>query len=277
MTDDTGADPDRQPTADVEGLTYEVDGHTAVVTFDRPDRHNALTPAMMAGGARALRAADRDEAVRAAVVTGAGEEAFCAGADLGETIPEATGDHPDVHPGEDDLFFRHERLDLPVVAAVNGLCVAGGMEFLQATDVRIAAESARFGLQEPRWGIAPVAGSHSRLPAQIPYCEAMRFLLTGDLFPASHAREAGLVNEVVPDGEALARAHEVADSITRNSPHAVARIKEAVQRCYNRRPGEAFRIEHDVAMAVFGHEDAVEGPAAFVEDREPSFRPGADG
>jgi enoyl-CoA hydratase len=244
-----------------------------VLTFDRPDRHNALTPAMMTAGAQALRAADRDDEVRAAIVTGAGEAAFCSGADLGETIPEATGDSPEVHPGEDDLFFRHERLDLPVIAAVNGLCVAGGMEFLQATDIRIAAERARFGLQEPRWGIAPVAGSHTRLPGQIPYCEAMRFLLTGDLFPASHAREAGLINEVVPDGETLARAHEVADSIAANSPHAVRKIKEAVQRCYGRRPGEAFRIEHDVAMEVFGHPDAEEGPRAFVEDREPAFRP----
>ncbi len=261
------------PTEGVPGIEYAVDGHTATLTFDRPDSHNALTPEMMAAGARALRQADDDESVRAVVVTGAGEEAFCSGADLGETIPEATGESPDVHPSEDDLYFRHERLDVPVIAAVNGVCVAGGMEFLQATDIRIAEESARFGLQEPRWGLAPIAGSHARLPSQIPYCEAMEFLLTGDLFPAAHAREAGLVNEVVPDGESLARAHEVADSIAQNSPHAVARIKEAVQRCYNRRPGEAFRIESDVAMDVFGHADAVEGPEAFMEKREPDFRP----
>lgn len=261
------------PTADVPGIEYAVDGHTATLTFDRPERHNALTPEMVTAGARALRAADADDAVRAVVVTGAGEEAFCSGADLETTIPEATGDAPAVHPGEDDLYFRHERLDVPVVAAVNGLCVAGGMEFLQATDIRIAEESARFGLQEPRWGLAPIAGSHTRLPAQIPYCEAMQFLLTGDLFSAAHAEQAGLVNEVVPDGAAVDRAREIADSIAQNSPHAVAKIKETVQRCYNRRPGEAFRIESDVAMEVFGHEHAVEGPKSFVEDREPSFRP----
>ncbi|MFB6172872.1 MAG: enoyl-CoA hydratase-related protein [Haloarculaceae archaeon] len=260
------------PTADVDGIEYAVDGHAATLTFDRPERHNALTPEMATAGARALRAAAADDAVRAVIVTGAGDEAFCAGADLGETIPEATGETPDVHPGDDDLYFRHERLDVPVIAAVNGVCVAGGMEFLQATDIRIAAESARFGLQEPRWGLSPMAGSHARLPSQIPYCEAMQFLLTGDLFSADHARQAGLVNEVVPDGEAVARAREIADSIAANSPHAVAKIKEAVQRCYNRPPGEAFRIESDVAMEVFGHEDAVEGPRAFVEDREPSFR-----
>jgi len=261
------------PTADVDGIEYTAAGHTARLTFNRPKRHNALTPEMVVAGARALRAADAEDGVRAVVVTGAGDAAFCSGADLEQTIPESTGDRPEVHPGADDLYFRHERLDVPVIAAVNGVCVAGGMEFLQATDVRIAEESARFGLQEPRWGLAPVAGSHTRLPAQIPYCEAMKFLLTGDLYPAEHAEEVGLVNEVVPDGESLARAEAVADSIAQNSPHAVAKIKEAVQRCYNRRPGEAFRVESDVAMEVFGHEHAVEGPEAFVEDRDPSFRP----
>lgn len=261
------------PTAEVTGLDYAVDDHTATLTFDRPERHNALTPEMITAGAQALRAAESDDTVRAVVVTGAGDEAFCSGADLEQTIPESTGDHPDVHPAADDLNFRHERLNVPVVAAVNGICVAGGMEFLQATDVRIAEESARFGLPEPRWGLAPIAGSHTRLPAQIPYCKAMEFLLTGDLFPAAHAERAGLVNEVVPDGQSLERACEIADSIAENSPHAVAKIKEAVQRCYNRRPDEAFRIESDVAMEVFGHEHAVEGPLAFVEDRDPSFRP----
>lgn len=264
------------PTADVPDIQYVVDDHTAILTFDRPHRHNALTPTMVTAGARALREAAKDDTVRAVIVTGAGDEAFCSGADLQETIPEATGDTPTVHPDEDDLYFRHERLDVPVIAAVNGVCVAGGMEFLQATDVRIAAETARFGLQEPRWGLAPVAGSHVRLPAQIPYCEAMRFLLTGDLFDAEHARRVGLINEVVPDGTALDRAREVANSIAENSPHAVARIKETVQRCYNRPPGEGFRIESDVGMAVFGHPDAVEGPAAFAEDRHPAFHPDAE-
>lgn len=263
------------PTADVDGIEYAVSGYTATLTFDRPDRHNALTPGMITAGAKALRAADADPDVRAVIVTGAGDAAFCSGADLEETIPKSTGGQPSVHPGEHDLNFRHERLDVPVIAAVNGVCVAGGMEFLQATDIRIAEESARFGLQEPRWGLAPVAGSHVRLPAQIPYCEAMQFLLTGDLFPASHAERVGLVNEVVPDGESLARAEAVAASIAQNSPHAVAKIKETVQRCYNRRPGAAFRIESDLAMDVFGHEHAVEGPAAFVDDRAPSFRPDA--
>jgi|APHM01.1.fsa_nt_gi Enoyl-CoA hydratase/carnithine racemase len=255
-----------------DGLKYETGDTTAQITFDRPGKHNSLTPEMIQSGARAIHDADADEDIRAIVVTGAGDEAFCTGADLEETIPETTGPEPDIGPDEDDLFLRHELVRTPLIAAVNGLCVAGGMEFLQATDIRVAAESARFGLQEPRWGLAPVAGSHVRLPRQIPYCRAMEFLLTGDLFPAAHALEAGLVNRVVPDGEALDRAEAVAQSIAENSPEAVQRIKETVHRCAGRRPDDAFRLETRLGEETFAAADAEEGVQAFTEGREPSFR-----
>ncbi len=259
-------------TSQTDGLRYETDGATAYLTFDRPAKHNSLTPEMMQAGARAIHDADADEDVRAIVVTGAGDEAFCTGADLEETIPETTGPEPDIGPGEDDLFLRHDLVRTPIIAAVNGLCVAGGMEFLQATDIRVAAEGARFGLQEPRWGLAPVAGSHVRLPRQVPYCRAMEFLLTGDLFPATHALEAGLINDVVPDGETLERATAVAGSIAENSPEAVGRIKETVHRCAGRRPGDAFRLETRLGEETFASADAEEGVQAFTEGREPSFR-----
>lgn len=259
-------------TTSTERLRYETDGTTAYLTFDRPDKHNSLTPAMMQAGARAIHDADADKDIRAIVVTGSGDEAFCTGADLEETIPETTGPEPDIGPGDDDLFLRHELVRTLIIAAVNGLCVAGGMEFLQATDIRVAAESARFGLQEPRWGLAPVAGSHVRLPRQVPYCRVMEFLLTGDLFPASHALEAGLVNKVVPDGEALERAEAVADSIAENSPEAVQRIKETVHRCAGLRPDDAFRLETRLGEETFASAHAKEGVEAFTEGREPSFR-----
>lgn len=255
-----------------ERLRYETDGTTAYVIFDRPDKHNSLAPEMMQAGARAIHDADASDDIRTIVVTGSGDKAFCTGADLEETIPETTGPEPDIGPGDDDLFLRHDLVRTPIIAAVNGLCVAGGMEFLQATDIRVAAESARFGLQEPRWGLAPVAGSHVRLPRQVPYCRAMEFLLTGDLFPASHALEAGLVNEVVPDGGALERAEAVADSIAENSPEAVQRIKETVHRCAGRRPDDAFRLETRLGEETFASADAEEGVEAFREGREPSFR-----
>lgn len=255
-----------------EGIRYEIDGYTAYLTFARPERLNALTPAMVRAGARAIHDADDREEIRGILVTGAGE-AFCSGADLGETIPRWTDDPTNVEPAEDDLQLRRDLVTTPIVAAVNGDCLAGGMEFLQATDVRVAAESARFGLTEPRWGVSPVSGSHVRLPRQLPYARAMEYLLTGDIFPAEHALEAGLVNEVVPDGESHSRAEAVVDQIAQNSPHAIGRIKETVLRCYDKPLDDAFRLESELGREVFAHEDAVEGPQAFVDGEEPSFRP----
>ena len=260
------------PTDDV---LYEIDGHTAYVTFNRPDVHNALSPALMDWAGRAIIDADEDEAVRAIVVTGAGEEAFSAGADLGDTIPERTAAarEGDGGRGSSTLMLKDAMITTPIVAAVNGVCVAGGMEFLQATDIRIAEEHARFGLQEPYWGLAPGGGSHVRLPRQIPYCRAMEFLLTGELFPAEHALEAGLVNEVVPKGESFARAEEVADRIAQNSPFAVSKIKETVVRGLELPPNEAFDLEAELSNEVFAHPDAEEGPKAFFSGEDPSFRP----
>jgi enoyl-CoA hydratase len=255
-----------------EGIRYEIDGYTAYVTFDRPGSLNAFTPAMMGAGARVIRDADDRDAIRGIVVTGAGE-AFCSGADLAETIPKWTEDPSNVEPADEDLHLRRTTVTTPIVAAVNGDCLAGGMEFLQATDVRIAAEGARFGLPEPRWGVSPVSGSHVRLPRQLPYARAMEYLLTGDRFSAEHAQQAGLVNEVVPDGESLQRAEAVVDQIAQNSPHAVRKIKETVLRCYDKPLDDAFRLESEIGRAVFAHEDAVEGPQAFMAGTEPSFRP----
>lgn len=257
---------------DTGGIRYEIDGYTAYVTFARPAALNAFTPAMMRAGARAIQDADEREEIRGIIVTGEGE-AFCSGADLGETIPLWTEDTTNVEPDDDDLHLRRTLVTTPIVAAVNGDCLAGGMEFLQATDIRIAAESARFGLTEARWGVSPVSGSHVRLPRQLPYARAMEYLLTADMFPAEHAYEAGLVNEVVSDGEALARAEAVVDSIAQNSPHAIQKTKETVLRCYDKPMDDAFRLESDIGRDVFAHEDATEGPRAFMEGRDPPFRP----
>lgn len=257
--------------SETDDLQYEITDTVAYITFDRPEKQNALTPEMMRAGARAIRQADQNQEVRAIIVTGAGK-AFCTGADLEQTIPEMTGNDPDIEPDQDDLFLRHELIRTPIIAAVNGPCIAGGMEFLQATDIRIAEESTQFGLQEPRWGLAPVAGSHVRLPRQLPYCQAMEYLLTGNLFSASHALNTGLINEIVPDNEARERATEIANSIAANSPFAVRKIKEIVHRCAGHPPDEAFQFETQIAKEIFAGEDAIEGPQAFIEGRDPSFR-----
>lgn len=254
-------------------VRYEVSDRTAYVTLNRPEKHNALTPTMIRAGGRAIRVANDDDNVRAIIVTGAGEEAFCAGADLETTIPRTVEGDLDISPGEDDLWLRDDLVTTPIIAAVNGGCIAGGMELLQATDIRIAEDHARFGLQEPRWGITPIAGSHVRLPRQIPYCRAMEYLLTGDIFSAEQVQASGLVNEVVPKGESLARAEKIAASIAENSPFAVRKIKETVLRCSGRPYDEAFAIESEIGQEVFDSEDAREGPQSFIEGTEPSFRP----
>lgn len=253
-------------------IRLEVDDPVAYVTIDRPEKHNALTPDMLLEGAEAIYTADSSAQVRTIIITGAGDEAFCTGADLKSTIQDAIDDRQKIAPEEKDLFLREEPVHTPIVAAVNGLCVAGGMELLQATDNRVAEEGAQFGLQEPRWGLAPVAGSHVRLPRQVPYCRAMEYLLTGNLFEASHAIEAGSINEVVPDGESLSRAEEIANEIAENGPFAVRKIKEIVQRTAGRRPGDGFQLETAIGKEIFASEEAREGTRAFMQNREPSFR-----
>jgi len=260
------------PELRTDNVRLEVDEHIATITLDRPEKHNALTVSMRADIVDAIREYDDDQTVNAIVVTGAGEEAFCAGADLDAMIGDATGETPKVNPGSHDLAFRHEIVETPLLAAINGICVGGGLEFVQATDIRVATESASFGLPEPRQGLAPIGGSTVRLPRQIPYCEAMRFLLTGETFSASHADEVGLINEVVSDGEVLARTYEIAEAFAETSPHAVARIKESVARTAGRPLEDAFRLESEIGRDVFAHPDATEGPAAFLEKREPDYR-----
>jgi enoyl-CoA hydratase len=255
---------------DTEHILYEVEETTAIITLNRPDKQNSLSTEMMYEGAKAIRAADDDEEVRTIIVTGAGDESFCAGADLENRLPTITGDEP-YEPSP--FFFKNEPIQTPMIAAINGYCIAGGMEFIQFTDIRIAEEGSLFGLREPRWGLIPGGGSTVRLPRQIPYCYAMEYLLTGSLFDAEHAHEAGLINDIVDDGEALATAKDVAESIAKNSPTAINKIKESVHRGLNRGMDDAFRIETELIREMFKTEDAVEGPKAFQEDREPSFRP----
>ena len=157
----------------------------------------------------------------------------------------------------------------PIIAAVNGLCIAGGLEMLQGTDLRIAAEHATFGLGEVRWGIIPAGGSHIRLPRQIPWAVAMELLLTGQPIDAQRAYQIGLVNRVVPRGEALGAAVELAEKICKNGPLAVRTAKEIAVRSLGLEAG--FILEKSLAARVFESEDAKEGPRAFAEKRPALF------
>jgi enoyl-CoA hydratase len=249
-------------------------GHVLIVTMNRPAARNALSAPMMALMRTAWDQTDNDPDVRVCVLTGAGG-AFCAGADL-KAMTRA-------HPGEQfaagdvDLsviepLLKGRRLTKPLIAAVEGPAIAGGTEILQATDIRVAGESAKFGISEARWGLFPLGGSAVRLPRQIPYTVAADLLLTGRHISAAEARQIGLIGHVVPDGQALPRALEIADMIAANGPVAVRAILATIRATEGMTENEAFGIEARIGMAVFASEDAREGPRAFAEKRKPEFR-----
>jgi enoyl-CoA hydratase len=250
-------------------VTYAVDGGIATITLDRPEAHNALTVHMVRRFAEAGAAAQADDGVRVVVVTGAGDRAFCAGGDLGELIPRLTAGELEILTPDPTKRFLSD-VDKPVVAAVNGLCLAGGLELLLGTDLRIASAGAIFGLPEVRWGLVPGGGSHVRLPQQVPWAFAMQLLLTGDHVDARRAHEVGLVNEVLPPGEVLARARAIAGGIARNGPLAVRAAKEIAVRALANEP--RFALEYALNARVVSSQDAREGPLAFVEKRDPIYQ-----
>jgi enoyl-CoA hydratase len=261
-------------------LLTERDGHVLIVTMNRPERRNALSSEMMELLEAAWDTVDGDPDIRVAILTGAGG-AFCAGADL----DAMTRMHPgDAFAAEDRAegtkavaagvikpLLKGYRLSKPLIAAVEGPAVAGGTEMLQATDIRIAGQSARFGVSEVRWGLFPLGGSTVRLQRQIPYAVAADLLLTGRHLSAPEAKEVGLIGEVVPDGGALARAREVAERIAANGPLAVQAVLRSMRATEGLPEAEAMRVESEIGIPVYLTEDAREGPAAFIEKRTPRF------
>ena len=246
--------------------------HVLVVTMNRPEARNALSSSMMALMHQAWDRVDTDPGIRACVLTGAGR-AFCAGADL----KAMTSDHPGSRLGDVDLsviepLLKGRRLTKPLIAAVEGPAIAGGTEILQATDIRVAGESARFGVSEARWGLFPLGGSAVRLARQIPYTLAADLLLTGRHISAAEALSIGLIGHVVPDGQALAKALEIADAIAANGPVAVRAILATLRETEGMAENDAFAIEAKRGAAVFASDDAKEGPRAFAERRRPHFR-----
>lgn len=249
-------------------ITVAHDGAVTIVTLDRPGAHNALSVAMIKQLDATVRELREDPDVRAVVLTGAGDRAFSAGGDLGELIPRITaGELEILVPDSSKRFFSD--LYVPVVAAVNGLCLAGGLELLLGTDVRVASSTASFGLPEVKWGLIPGGGTHVRLPQQIGWPAAMQLLLTGEPIDAYAALRIGLVGEVVEPGEALPRALELARLIASNAPIAVRTAKEiAVTALGNE---SRFHLERALNERVVGSRDAREGPAAFIERRTPLY------
>jgi enoyl-CoA hydratase len=261
-------------------LVEQRDG-VVVLTMNRPAARNALSPEMLVRLARAWHEYRDTDALRVAILTGAGNEDFCAGGDLKRTMPLLTGarqpedewDHALMADLTQftDAILRGFELYKPVIAAVNGNALGGGTEMTNACDLRIAAAHARFGTPEAKVGLLPGGGSISRLPRQIPYAKAMEMLLIGDSFSAAEALAMGLLNYVVPPDALMPTAHALADKLAANGPLAVRKIKEGVQRSSGLPLADAYRIENEVAVAVMTSRDAREGPRAFKEKRKPRF------
>ncbi len=256
-------------------LLVERRGHVVVVTLNRPEARNAFSPEMLVLLAEAWDEIDNDPEVRVAVLTGAGG-VFCAGADLKAMYANQQGDKFGAALREDagiawKAMLRNHQLRKPLVAAVEGYAVAGGTEILQATDVRIAGDTAVFGLAEVTRGLFPVGGSTVRLRRQIPYARAMEILLTGEHIPAAEAERIGLISRVVPAGQALDEALRVADRIAANGPLAVQAIKRSVQATEGLPEEEALKVELEIGLPIFGTADAKEGTRAFAEKRPPHY------
>ncbi|MER7817562.1 crotonase/enoyl-CoA hydratase family protein [Streptomyces sp. NPDC096153] len=260
-----------------EHLTVQREGATLVLTLNRPEARNALSLPMLVGLYDAWLEADADDDVRSVVLTGAGGS-FCAGMDLkalagkgmeGQGYRDRLKADPDLHW---KAMLRHHRPRKPVVAAVEGPCVAGGTEILQGTDIRVAGESAVFGLFEVRRGLFPIGGSTVRLQRQIPRTHALEMLLTGRPYTAPEAERIGLVGSVVPDGTALERALDIAGRINSCGPLAVEAVKASVYETAEMTETEGLAAELKRGWPVFDTADAKEGARAFAEKRDPVYR-----
>ncbi|WP_342374416.1 crotonase/enoyl-CoA hydratase family protein [Myxococcus stipitatus] len=262
--------------SDSPHLVVQREGHVVTLILNRPEVCNALGAQMLVRLADAWTLINEDPEIRVAILTGAGGN-FCSGSDL-KAMAGGYGDDEwtkRIHAEKDlhwKALLRGFRVVKPLIAAVEGVAVAGGTELLQGTDIRIAGESAKLGLTEARWGLFPLGGSTVRLRRQIPYTQAMELLLTGATLPAREALRMGLIGRVVPEGQALLEARRVAERIAENGPLAVQAIKRSVQETEGLPEEEALRKELEIGWPILSTEDAKEGPRAFVEKRKPSFK-----
>jgi enoyl-CoA hydratase/carnithine racemase len=258
---------------DFKNITYETKGRLAYVTINRPDRRNAIDPATSQDLKDAFEGFKADDEVWVAILTGSGEQAFSAGADLVAMAEAfaggAQGMRYDVPFGGITRGFECWK---PIIAAINGYCLAGGLEVALSCDIRVAAEHATFGLPEPKRAIIPAASGTQRLPRAVPLAFAMELLLTGNRFDAQTALRFGLVSRVVPAGELMATAENIAAGILECGPLAVRAVKQAAMRGREMSLEDGLKLESQLAGQVFQSEDAREGPTAFAQKRKPDYK-----
>ncbi len=266
----------------MSAVLFEKRGQQAWITLNRPEYKNLMNGDMFVQLADAWQEVRDDRNIRVAVVSAAGEEDFCCGGDLGEVIPLWTGGRQPQTEVEQRLvddpmiiekvMLKDQPLYKPVICAVNGRALGGGTELLQATDIRIAADTAQFSLPEPLSGVVPGAGSMVRLTRQLPYAHAMKILLGGEPISATEALTMGLVSEVVAPDQLQARAQQFADNVCRQAPLALQAIKKTALDSHTLPWGDAFKVEMEQAGMVMMSKDAREGPRAFKEKRQPDFK-----
>lgn len=262
-------------------IEFEYSDHIATVTINRPEARNAMNPEVFVRLYDAFHEIESNNDIRVAIITGTGDKAFCAGADLGRLIPLMNG----VRQPEDEwdnrwvnevnkqgTYLMGRDTVKPVIAAINGHAIAGGMELVQGTDIRISVPEAKLGVQEVKWALFPAGGSTVRLPRQIPYAKAMELLLTGDLITAEEALKCGFLNYVVEPAELMNKAMQIAEKLAANGPMAVQAIRKSAREVWGRPEEEALKLESTYSAPVFQTEDAIEGPKAFMEKRVPVYK-----
>jgi enoyl-CoA hydratase len=256
----------------ISTLLFELTDGVARVTVNRPDKLNALNAIVIAELGDAITRIETDSAVRGILVTGAGNRAFVAGADITELTEQGpSGGRARSLVGQ-QVFRRLERCGKPVIAAVNGYALGGGCELAMACHLRVASENAKFGQPEVKLGIAPGYGGTVRLPRLIGKARALELLLTGDTIDAEEARKIGLVNRVVPADRLLAEAEGLLRTILANGPLAVRACLEAVDAGSDMSVDQALLLEASYFGLLSATEDMQEGTKAFVEKRKPGFK-----
>ncbi|MEK6280070.1 MAG: enoyl-CoA hydratase-related protein [Acidobacteriota bacterium] len=254
-----------------ETLLFEKRGRVGIITINRPDKRNALNIKTREEGAALLEGLRNDNSIGVVVITGAGDKAFIAGADIAEFAGRTAMMQRDVMTAR-SLFTAIDTFPKPVIAMINGYCLGGGCELALACDLRIASETASFGQPEINLGIIPGGGGTQRLTRLIGEGKAMEMILTGEIVDARTAFTIGLVNHVVPAAELEAKTMEIANRIAEKSPVALSLAKEAVKVASRSTLDEGLRREVDLFALCFSTEDKDEGVNAFLEKRKPAFK-----
>jgi enoyl-CoA hydratase/carnithine racemase len=252
-------------------VNYEKEGRIAIFTINRPEVRNALNMETMRELQKLMTDFRDDPDLWVGIVTGAGEVAFCGGADIKDTLPFMREHSRDVWSFPPSIM-RGLEMWKPLIAAINGMALGGGLELALACDIRIAADSARLGTTEVNLGLIPGWGGTQRLPRVIPWCKAAELLLMGRPIDAEEAYRIGLVNKVVPQAEVMATAKEWAEVICKAAPLAVRSAKEAMLRGAAMTLEEGLKLESALVAYVMDTEDFAEGTRAFVEKRKPNYQ-----